>query len=477
MKKIYILLSLTLCLPFNKLHALADLVISAITPPVATVNKGVKLVMEATVKNQGNTVAAANYMFLYLSTDNIFQPSEVAGRVSIKQLAPNETQLVTFTYSVPVTLPAANYYMGFVVDYFNDLTEDNETNNVAISTQTIIITNTVTTGRRIPYPIIFIHGLNSNSKTWDSFTDTAKMRYGWTFGGKLDYCLNPDGRQSTSDGYITRFDSTLKIGDYYTINFDISRTGQLYVSDDNFPFNDDYSNQSAITKQGWAMKSAIQRILLVTGAEKVILVGHSMGGLASREYLQNVSNWQADGKHHVAKLFTAGTPHGGSNISASFLTTIFGSIDSDSEAVRDLRYPSIIYTGWFLFGGVESTWATYHNNDVNCNGRVGDTIIGLNQKIAPTNINYSCIISDYTLDPLGGDLIVSLTSADMSTYLLAQPPLTAPHVDKLYTTNMHTSIHTANFSTMMQGLDEPFSKNTPYAIDSNSIDLLQVDNQ
>jgi CARDB len=235
MKKIYIILSLTLCLPFNKLHALADLVISTITPPVASVNKGAKLVMEATVKNQGNTVAAANYMFLYLSTDNIFNTSKIAGRVSIKQLAPNETQLVTFTYSVPVTLTAGNYYMRFEADYFNDIMEDNENNNTAISSQTITVTSTTIQGKRIPYPIIFIHGLNSNSKTWDSFTDTAKMRYGWTFGGKLDYCLNPDGRQSTSDGYITRFDSTLKIGDYYTINFDISRTGQLYVSDDNFP--------------------------------------------------------------------------------------------------------------------------------------------------------------------------------------------------------------------------------------------------
>jgi PKD repeat protein len=469
MKKIYILLSLTLCLPFNKLHALADLVISAITPPVATVNKGVKLVMEATVKNQGNTVAAANYMFLYLSTDNIFQPSEVAGRVSIKQLAPNETQLVTFTYSVPVTLPAANYYMGFVVDYFNDITEDNETNNVAISTQTISITNTVTAGRRTPYPILFIHGLTSNNKTWKAFSNKADSIYGWSFGGKLDYCLNPDSNQYTADRSIRRFDSILRIADYYSMNFDISGSGRLYVGSDRLPFTDHYSNQSAITKQGWAVKDAIQRILILTGAEKVILVGHSMGGLASREYLQNPVNWQTDGKHHVAKLLTVGTPHGGSNVTdPTFLSNLVG-YDSYSEAVRDLRYPSILYSGWYLFGGVESNWALYHNSDVNCNGRVGDTIVGLNSKIAANNINYSCIISNYAPDLLGGDGVVSSTSADMSSYLLPQPPAAAPHVDKLYTTSSHTSIHTANFSTMMQGLDEPFSKNTPYAIDSNSM--------
>jgi PKD repeat protein/pimeloyl-ACP methyl ester carboxylesterase len=472
MKKIYIILSLTLCLPFNKLHALADLVISTITPPVTTVNKGAKLVMEATVKNQGNTVSAANYMFLYLSTNNIFNATKIAGRVSIKQLAPNETQLVTFTYSVPVTLVAGNYYMGFEADYFNDIMEDNENNNTAISSQTITVTSTTIQGKRIPYPIIFIHGLNSNNKTWDLFTDTAKMRYGWTFGGKLDYCLNPDRDQSIADRANRSFDSTLQIGDYYAMNFDISTTGRLYVSEGGVLLND-FSNQSAITKQGWAVKDAIRRVLLVTGAEKVILVGHSMGGLASREYFQNMSNWQSDGKHHVAKLFTVGTPHGGSNMDASVLT-LLGGIDSYSEAVRDLRYPNVFYSGWFLFGGTESNWATYHNSDVNCNGQVGDLITGLNEKIAPSNINYSCIISNYAPDLLGGDGVVASTRADMSSYLLAQPPAISPQVDKFYTTNYHTSIHQQNGSTMMQGLDEPFSYNTPYIIDSNSMNYGHV---
>ena len=49
----------------------------------------------------------------------------------------------------------------------------------------------------------------------------------------------------------------------------------------------------------------------LTNKDKVILFGHSMGGLCAREYLQNSSNWQTDGSHHVAKLITRGTPHGG----------------------------------------------------------------------------------------------------------------------------------------------------------------------
>ncbi|MEI6738503.1 MAG: alpha/beta fold hydrolase, partial [Pseudomonadota bacterium] len=40
-------------------------------------------------------------------------------------------------------------------------------------------------------------------------------------------------------------------------------------------------------------------MLNVTGKDKIILVGHSMGGLAARQYLQRLT--QPDGKKHVGK--------------------------------------------------------------------------------------------------------------------------------------------------------------------------------
>lgn len=50
----------------------------------------------------------------------------------------------------------------------------------------------------------------------------------------------------------------------------------------------------------------IDDVLAATGAEQVILVGHSMGGLASRAYLRRY------GTGKVAKLVSLGTPHQGS---------------------------------------------------------------------------------------------------------------------------------------------------------------------
>ncbi len=52
----------------------------------------------------------------------------------------------------------------------------------------------------------------------------------------------------------------------------------------------------------------IEEIRAATGAETVILVGHSMGGLVSRAYLR------AHGNARVAKLVTLGSPHHGSRL-------------------------------------------------------------------------------------------------------------------------------------------------------------------
>ena len=52
----------------------------------------------------------------------------------------------------------------------------------------------------------------------------------------------------------------------------------------------------------------IDEVLTATGAAQLILVGHSMGGLAIRAYLQR------HGKARVARLITLGTPHRGTRL-------------------------------------------------------------------------------------------------------------------------------------------------------------------
>ncbi|RXZ38558.1 alpha/beta fold hydrolase [Oxalobacteraceae bacterium CAVE-383] len=56
------------------------------------------------------------------------------------------------------------------------------------------------------------------------------------------------------------------------------------------------------------IEAAVQRVRAETGSAKVVIVAHSMGGLAARAYLRDV------GGASVAKIITLGTPHHGTTL-------------------------------------------------------------------------------------------------------------------------------------------------------------------
>jgi PKD repeat protein/pimeloyl-ACP methyl ester carboxylesterase len=461
MSRLTYLLFLSVMLTSSVIFAQADLVVTAGSFEPQQAEKGDILTVRATVVNVGNVAAAANYLFISYSQDLTIEPTELVSRVSIRALAPGEEQEIEFFYPTSTALFAGDYFVALEVDPFDDVPESDNANLFCVSDgQTctrLTINNFVAPTQRYNYPIIFVHGLNGNSKTWDEFAFEARSNFGWIFGGRLDYCLNPDNDQTNSDTTIRSFvnQDNLRPGDFYTVNFDVNAAGELFVSDDFIPFNNFESNQSAIVKQGWAIRDAVKQVLLFSGAEKVILAGHSMGGLAAREYLQNDNNWQFDGEHHVAKLLTIGTPHGGSNLSGAGLA-ILGGIDETSESIRDLRYTSALFKGQYLFGGVESAFSAFVNNDVNCNGQVGDLITGLNEKVSPALVDYSCIVGVGNNFPsFSGDGVVDATRADFNNYLYAPPPLVNQHADRYLVTTSHTDIHKENTATLIRALDEP----------------------
>ena len=330
---------------------------------------------------------------------------------------------------------------------------------------------------KLPYPIIFIHGLNSSSETWNDATDYYDTQYSFVFGGRFDFCLNADNNNATTNknffptpgADIAAFESMVQNGDYYYVNFNVNPNGSVGTTV--------LSNQSAVAKQGAAVKVAVQRVMQITGKDKVILVGHSMGGLASREYIQNSYNWQADNQHHVAKLLTLGTPHGGSNASDSGLGW-FAGIQTRSEAIRDLK-TTYYYSGdqgRFLFGGMEVnnssnmnehlTGDDFYNYDVNCNGVIGENVQGLNQKPIDNLIDFSCVIGRIT----GGttDGVVAEPSSNFNHYY---PTLTYPAKLFYYVSGFdfienHTELP-GYYYQQMQGLDEPNVKELAYGISTN----------
>lgn len=279
-----------------------------------------------------------------------------------------------------------------------------------------------------PYPIIFVHGINSNNETWDPVKQILMEIYDYpqilSFNLNSDYNSNNYVDDVTWVGVATVNDKCM-----YIINFD------------NSPdlFDQSASNESAIVKQGYALKMAIDLIVETTGKSKVILIGHSMGGLASRDYIQR---WANPSNPKVAKLLTLGTPHLGANIAQN---SIGLGVNPVSEASRDLAESIRIETspgnysvvpGYYLFGGDESEtqftnliYATepFLNQDVNCNGVLNEEIIGINSGTSynpnmplPLSIKYTYYISNVLgHDPLfpsygvGGDGVVD----DMAMWL------------------------------------------------------------
>ncbi len=454
------------------LYSQADLVITSADFSPKTVTRGDDFKINLIVKNTGNVNARQSFMFLYFSKDSLFSDTEeVFSRVSVKSLAPSESVEIKVDYPIPNYFIAGTYYLGFKLDV-TDLVFEINNLNLYKHVDKINVINSIKPRVNLPYPIIFIHGLAGDSDTWDELLIQLTFEQGLAYGGRLDFCLNSDNNTSTSNIINDYKDftnlSNLTKADFYVVNFAVGPTGIKYtnVTDLN------QSNQSAIFKQGRALKDAIKHVLQITGSKKVILVGHSMGGLAAREYLQNPNNYQPGGKHQVAKLVTVGTPHGGSNFSGGGIGTAFG-YDELSEAVRDLRISYYTnYPGAYLFGGIESTdrirGAVQHfkNVDVNCNGAIGNTITGLNQKSMPNDLPYACIIG--TGSSLGGDGIVLESSANLNNHkqVFADTFMIPTSPSDLLP--LHLLIH-KNGANIAKGLDEANDPEFAYEIELNKL--------
>lgn len=281
-----------------------------------------------------------------------------------------------------------------------------------------------------PYPIIFLHGWLGSDIAFQLIHEDPDFQNIW---GNLDDAYHAvlnattesniwgvDGIPNTpDDDVLVTFDNETNVlasGCIYTINFenywneDPLHPAILYNSGDTPSSFDSDSNEASILKQGYVVGKMIEKVLAANpGKEKVILIGHSMGGLAAREYLQRrvpenptgTPRWWVNpnipGGHKVAKLITVTTPHlGGDGDNDNLFTNPDNDEKKDnvpdlaSEAVRDLRFNNPCgflnldnCAGPYLYGGDENEFGTfpfpYWSEDVDCDGdETSDNIIGIN---------------------------------------------------------------------------------------------------
>ncbi len=186
---------------------------------------------------------------------------------------------------------------------------------------------------KVPYPILLLHGLGQKADVWHGeATSYFKKDLGLRYGGDLKV----DGR-----GGLQRSLAGSGDADFYSVQF----------------------RNAVDSVRAWTteLDACIEHVRSVTGADRVILIGYSMGGLAARSYLVDHLR-----DHHVKRLITIGTPHDGSpyarvwnwktslkrcvdeqnvvlaqpcKAALATLTSVEGDVPFDAPAVRDLRRP------------------------------------------------------------------------------------------------------------------------------------------
>jgi len=406
--------------------------------------------------------------------------------------------------------------------------------NFLLSSLLILLFFHASSQNNLPYPVIFVHGLAGGDDTFDGTMTYLRDHDNLGSINVFDVVLNADNDDSKSkmstdvkwedfwfdgpwwdnrDIYVGRRNYRSDIDDYlfywtntniFAINFKEERIKGAAGSTNDFF---DYSDQAGIFKQGYALQKMIKEVLLYTGAEKVILVGHSMGGLCIREYLQRTNssgthvNWidpySSDG-HKVARVATYGTPHLGSN--AGFdptkkkenpkdsLNNKSGSPDENTEANRDLLWKYDSYTncgglrqGIYMFGGNEHCIqsiggnSTFLNVDINCDGDEDDDIIGINESYyskdynpnmpLPLNIKYTYMTSIWgTWSGITGDGVVDIHRQWLHNSFNQPTPL------GLTDTTLHDVFHTSeggDYEYVIRGIDEPKRFDLAYKLKMN----------
>lgn len=177
-------------------------------------------------------------------------------------------------------------------------------------------------------PVIFVHGFCSSADTWnDTISQLSTRRYGTDAPRVYESAIGKAGARSTVAAGTTTF----------RIDFsDLSGGFDLLA----------IANVPTVRKAG-ELKVVIDAVKRFTGAPQVIVVAHSLGGLAARAYIQGIGKSRSGATvaypGDVAALIMISTPNQG-----SVLANISGRPGSeacalaDTENLRDLQPGSVL---------------------------------------------------------------------------------------------------------------------------------------
>ncbi|MCF7872030.1 alpha/beta fold hydrolase [Candidatus Woesearchaeota archaeon] len=117
---------------------------------------------------------------------------------------------------------------------------------------------------------------------------------------------------------------------------------------------DKISNEASISEYSERLDFFIDNVLNLTGANKVDILAHSMGGLVSRKYVLD------NGPEKINNMILVGTPNNGITKTISNVCPVFGSKrecdemkkDSDFILALNSNVNNTLVDNTYLFGGV-----------------------------------------------------------------------------------------------------------------------------
>ena len=152
----------------------ANLVISGGSLQTTALSRGnylkctFKVKYEFKFKNTGTANAGKSHTQIYISTTPTVTNAILLSDISCEPLSINqETADINYIFPLPYNIAAGNRYVVMSVDARNEVPESSEANDYYLTTP-LVVNASIGREQNLPYPIILIHGLNSDYHTWDS---------------------------------------------------------------------------------------------------------------------------------------------------------------------------------------------------------------------------------------------------------------------------------------------------------------------
>jgi triacylglycerol lipase len=223
-------------------------------------------------------------------------------------------------------------------------------------------------------PVLFVHGFCSSADTWEKTLPLLSTRRYGTEAPRLYEDANGQAAART-----TVPSSGVKM---FRIDFSDLAGGFDPLAVANVP----------TTRKGGELKAVIDGIKRVTGAPGVIVVGHSLGGLATRAYMQGMavdrSGATISYARDIASLVMIDTPNQG-----SVLANLSGFPEANNCTLADtVNLRELHPTSSFLFELNRRPWpqpAGVHSIVSYNTGRDSDDVVTINSQNLAEIRNYA----------------------------------------------------------------------------------------